>query len=276
MRGEVVAENLAFPEGPVWIDGAVYFVEMRSGHVSRFTPGRGVERIAQPGGGPNGATLGPDQALYVTINGGMLAEQRTQAGIVRVSLDGQVEWVTREVAGVPLEGPNDLAFGPDGRLYFTDPRGHADPERNKNPGRVFAWDLARSSGELMFELGPVFPNGVAFDARGALIWTESFSRKIMSRRSDGTVETLMDLPERHFPDGFCVGADSRLYVATTYSHSVSIVENGSIVGRLECGDGMPTNCCFAATDLYVTESRRGTLWRFPLEHRGLPLRTGRR
>jgi sugar lactone lactonase YvrE len=27
---------------------------------------------------------------------------------------------------------------------------------------------------------------------------------------------------------------------------------------------MPTNCCFGGSDLYVTESRYGTLWRFRL------------
>ena len=37
--------------------------------------------------------------------------------------------VATAVAGLALEGPNDLAFGPDGRLWFTDPRGAADPAR---------------------------------------------------------------------------------------------------------------------------------------------------
>ena len=33
-----------------------------------------------------------------------------------------------------LDGPNDLAFGPDGRLWFTDPRGDSDPAKNSRPG----------------------------------------------------------------------------------------------------------------------------------------------
>src|ERR1700759_1852908 len=68
MQGEIVAEQLAFPEGPVWHEGQLYFVEIGAGRVSRFTPGRGVERFAQTGGGPNGATLGRDGNLYVTQN----------------------------------------------------------------------------------------------------------------------------------------------------------------------------------------------------------------
>jgi gluconolactonase len=277
MRGEIVADKLTFPEGPVWLDGAVYFVEIGAGQISRFTPEHGVERIAQTGGGPNGATLGPAGALYVTQNGGMTRESRATPGIQRVKLDpkaqGQVELLTREVAGVPLEGPNDLAFGPDGRLYFTDPRGAADPRQNDKPGRLFAWDLARATGELLFELGPVFPNGIGFDAQGTLHWTESFPRRVMARRQ-GHAQCVIQLPEHHYPDGFCVGEDGRLYVASTYAHCVSVIENGQIVERYECGDGMVTNCCFGGTDLYVTESRHGALWRFPVGKRGLALHAG--
>jgi gluconolactonase len=276
MLGEIVAENLAFPEGPVWHAGALYMVEIAGGTIARYRPDRPdnqVERIATTAGGPNGATLGPNNVLYVTQNGGMRADSRVTAGLLTVTLNGQISTITSEVAGIRLEGPNDLAFGPDGRLYFTDPRGDADASRNDKPGRLFAWDLARASGELLLELGPVFPNGIAFDREGTLIWTESFSRRVMALRQ-GRPELLIELPERHFPDGFCIGADGRLYVASTYAHCVSVIEHGKLVERLMCSDGMPTNCCFAGTDLYVTESRRGTLWRFPVGTEGLPLLSG--
>ena len=91
---------------------------------------------------------------------------------------------------------------------------------------------------------------------------------------DGEPEVVTQLPERHAPDGLCVGADGRLYVASTYAHCVSVVDDDEIVDRLMCGDGMATNCCFGGTDLYVTESRRGTLWRFPLGRKGLGLKFG--
>ena len=57
--------------------------------------------------------------------------------IQRVSLDGRVETVATDVDGVPLRMPNDLAFGPDGRLYFTDP-GLWDLESRPDPGRLIA------------------------------------------------------------------------------------------------------------------------------------------
>lgn len=280
MQGEIVAEKLAFPEGPVWHGGMLYFVEIASGAVSRFRPGHGVDRVALPGGGPNGATLGPGHALYVTQNGGMTRDSRRTPAIQLLALNtdadlatGLASDLTREVAGLKLDAPNDLAFGPDGRLYFTDPRGLPDRALNKQPGRIFAWDLERACGELVIELGAVFPNGIGFDRAGSLTWTETFSRRVMALRDD-KLELVAELPERHFPDGFCIDEENRLYVASTYGHCVNIIEDGRIVERLVCGDGMPTNCSFAGTDLYVTESRHGTLWRFAVGVRGLALHDG--
>lgn len=274
MNGEVVISGLEFPEGPVWLDGALYCVEVAAGRIARCTLDDGkVERIAHPGGGPNGATLGSDGALYVTQNGGMSRKNRVPPGILRVALDGQVALLTGEVAGIALEGPNDLVFGADGRLYFTDPRGAADASKNQSPGRIFAWDRDSGRGELLLQLEAVFPNGIAFDPQGNLLWTESFSRRVMTLR-DGVPALVAELPERHFPDGFCVDAQGRLYVGATYGHCVTVIEGGEIVDRLMCGDGMPTNCCFGGRDLYVTDSRRGLIWRFPVDREGLPLHAG--
>jgi gluconolactonase len=68
---EIVAEGLQFPEGPVWMqDGSVIVVEIAAGRITRVLPDGRTETIAAPGGGPNGAAIGPDGALYVCNNGG--------------------------------------------------------------------------------------------------------------------------------------------------------------------------------------------------------------
>jgi gluconolactonase len=274
-NGEVIASGLEFPEGPVWMGDHLVLTEVVAGFVSRWRPESGdeaVERFANTGGGPNGAALGPDGMLYVTQNGGMTPEHRVPAGILRVRLaDGTSDYVATDVAGVRLDGPNDLAFGPDGRLWFTDPRGAADPVQNRRAGRIFALDVATGDGALVVELDAVFPNGIGFLADDTLVWTESFTRRVMCLRQGSAIEVVIQLPERHAPDGFCIGADGTIYVATTYSHAVSVVRDGEIVDRLVCGDGMATNCCFGGTDLYVTDARRGLLWRFGLGVEGMTL-----
>lgn len=274
MKAEQIAEDLAFPEGPVWADASLTFTEIAAGRVCRWTAARGVERVAEPGGGPNGAAPGPQGSLYIAQNGGLgrEAQARLPGAIQKLGRDGRLETVASTVAGLRLDAPNDLAFGPDGLLYFTDPRGEPDPDRNRANGRLFALDVASREGRLLFEVGPSYPNGVGFDATGTLHWVESFTRKVM-RLAGRRAEVLLELPERHHPDGFCFDADGRMYIASTYAHCVSVIDRGRLVERLVCHEkGMVTNCCFGGTDLYVTESRFGTLWRIPLGVQGLPLR----
>jgi len=67
---KVIAEGLRFPEGPIAMaDGSVLLVEIARGTLSRVRDGR-VEVVADLGGGPNGAAIGPDGACYVCNNGG--------------------------------------------------------------------------------------------------------------------------------------------------------------------------------------------------------------
>ncbi len=66
-----VASGLEFPEGPVWMpDGSVLVVEIKRGTLSRVEPDGTVKVVAETGGGPNGAAIGPDGAVYVCNNGG--------------------------------------------------------------------------------------------------------------------------------------------------------------------------------------------------------------
>src|SRR5438105_15817495 len=72
-----VATGLQFPEGPVAMpDGSVLVVEIRRGTLSRCTPDGKVDVVADVGGGPNGAAIGPDGACYVVNNGGFLWTER--------------------------------------------------------------------------------------------------------------------------------------------------------------------------------------------------------
>ncbi len=94
------------------------------------------EIVAETGGGPNGAAMGPDGRIYVCNNGGFdfhvdptgrLLHRGRPAGrlcrrrIQRVDLKtGAVETLYTECDGNPLKGPNDLVFDRSGGFWFTD------------------------------------------------------------------------------------------------------------------------------------------------------------
>ena len=98
---EVVASDLDFPEGPVAMaDGSVLVVEIRAGRVSRVAPSGAKTVVSETGGGPNGAAIGPDGALYVCNNGGMGVVPRPPGNIQRVDLaTGAAEVLYTECAG---------------------------------------------------------------------------------------------------------------------------------------------------------------------------------
>ena len=133
-----IASGLEFPEGPVAMaDGSVVVVEIKGGRITRVSADGEKSVVAETGGGPNGAAIGPDGKLYVANNGasfhyiemeGMLIPEQPPAPgqyeggrIERVDLDsGAVEAIYSECDGRPLRSPNDLVFDAQGGFYFTD------------------------------------------------------------------------------------------------------------------------------------------------------------
>lgn len=285
MKAAQLASGLGFPEGPVVMaDGRVVLCDGNTGELLSYADGS-VRAYARTGGSPWGAVLGSDGAIYVTQGGSVPGSGDTGAvsGIQRVLWDGTVELLLSEVAGYALFGPNDLAFGPDGRLWFTDSGSEEDLRFEvRSPGRLFAVGPS-GAGEMLLELPGVYPNGIAFDARQRVYWTESRAHRVR-RLEDGKPVTFCQLPASHVPDGMAFAADGRLFVATTVSQGVTVISpDGAVLGEIHLGE-YATNCAFDGPDLYVTATREagieasqrtGTFWRVETDTIGLELIPGR-
>src|SRR5438552_16464061 len=120
-----IASGLRFPEGPVAMpDGSVILVEIERQTLSRVTLDGKIHVVANLGGGPNGAAMGPRGKIYVTNNGGLKFLERPGRLFPIAQADDYVSGSTQIVDpdtgkcetryhscdGRKLRAPNDLVF----------------------------------------------------------------------------------------------------------------------------------------------------------------------
>ena len=287
-EAELIASGLGWPEGPTVLpDGRIVLVESYRSQLTAIDPDGTAHRFARVSGAPNSCVLGADGALYVCQNGGTCgpwrAAEMTLPSIQRVVESGSPEIILTEVDGVPLNGPNDLVFARDGRLIFTDP-GTYNPQ-DPDPSYIFAIAPDGSSRIAVRFETPVFPNGVAVEADGSIVWGESYTGHVVRQRPDGSRGDLGLLPgERPTPDGMKIGADGRLYVTDIAANGIHVLRPDGVVEAFIACNKATTNCVFAGETLWVTNagvlaegaepSFGGTLQRLRVPGGGAPTHHG--
>ncbi len=241
------ATDLGHPEGPYELDdGRVVYANTYASEIGYWDPKTGKQgTYAFVGGGPNACMLGTDGAIYSTQTpnvGAWVAPEHRPPSIQKTSADGKVEILVTEADGVKFDGPNDLTFGPDGRLYFTD-SGDWAPDTKPHPGRIIVIET-NGVAKVLEELDHVYPNGIVAEPDGSLVWVESYNRRVIRRKPDGTKTTLCTLPENHIPDGFKIDEKGDFWITTVSSGGIDHVgKDGTLIDFLEVG-GTPLNCCF--------------------------------
>jgi gluconolactonase len=299
---EVVVDGLAFPEGPVELsDGSLLVAELAAGRLTTIDPATGRRSaVIDCGGGPNGAAVGPDGAVYVCNNGGLDVDRRQPGRIQRVDLcDGAVEDLYITCAGRPLVAPNDLVFDSTGGFWFTDYG--AAGRRTARRGAVY---YARADGSMIGEaIRPLdTPNGIGLAPAGDVLYVaETLGARVLRRRIKAPGElapsagvevasvlrgepidpwtVLGRLPGFAQLDSLAVEADGSVCVGTLLDGGITrFPADGGTVEHLGLPpgfeDALVTNLCFAGPDrstAYVTSSQRGRLLRCRWPRPGLPL-----
>ncbi|MFT3820851.1 MAG: SMP-30/gluconolactonase/LRE family protein [Rubrivivax sp.] len=288
---KLIAEGLRFPEGPIWLpDGSLLVVEIRGRCLTRIRADGRREVVAELGGGPNGAAIGPDGACYVCNNGGFEWHDRPD-GSAHPGLQpadysgGRIERVDLKTGAVqvlythsdrgPLKGPNDLVFDADGGFWFSDV-GKRRARDGDHGGVYYARIDGSGCREMLFPL--TTPNGVGLSPDGRRLYVaETTTGRLWAFPivEPGRLGRDPASPAAHggtlvagvggyqMFDSLAVEADGTVCVATLFNGGITVVApDGSRVQHLPLPDRFTTNLCFGGAGrrtAYVTLSSTGRL-----------------
>jgi len=298
---EVLATGLQFPEGPIAMDdGSVLLVEIARQTLSRVGTDGSVEVVAELGGGPNGAAIGPDGSCYVCNNGGMefaVVRGKTYPGhepadysggrIERVDLEtGAVEVLYTHADGVALKGPNDLVFDRTGGFWFTDHGKTRDRERDRT-GVFYAKADGSHIEEVIFPLEG--PNGIGLspdedevyvaETTTGQVWAYELSAPgtlLGERRDKPDGGRLLPGRQGFFMfDSLAMDAEGNVCIATIVDGGITILSpTGEPPRFVAMPDRITTNICFGGDDMrtaFITLSSTGQLAKTQWDTPGLRL-----
>jgi len=243
----------SFLEGPAFDRaGNLYVVDIPFGRILRFTPRGDCEVAAEYDGWPNGLAIHPDGRVFIADyrHGIMVFDPKS----------GKVAPVVTHCQSESFKGCNDLTFGSNGDLYFTDQgqTGVHDPS-----GRVYRL-TAGGKLERLIDNGPS-PNGIALDPDEKVLYVAMTRANCMWHLplKDGAVSkggVFGYLPGIHGPDG--LATDEAGNVAVCHAR-VGIVWLLSPLGeplfRIQASDGVSrlTNAAYGNADrktLFICDS----------------------
>jgi len=297
MEIELVAEGLRFPEGPIAMaDGSVILTEIAGRRLTRVTPDGKTELYAETGGGPNGAAVGPDGAIWVTNNGGSFDFQEvngllipgptppshTGGSLQRIDpKTRKAEVIYDSCDGKRLNGPNDLVFDKQGGVWFTD-HGCSTPEGRKHGALYYATTDGKTITRVREHM--ISPNGVGLSPDEKVVYVADtmlgrlwgFDVVAPGVLADPPPfqpgRVIHNLPGYQLLDSLAVEAGGKVCVATIINGGITVFDPAGETEHYPFPDLLITNICFGGPDMttaWITASGTGKLYKATWPRPGL-------
>ena len=241
-HAETIATGFAYPEGPRWHGGSLWFSDQHGGKVHVLHPD-GVQReeFTVPGR-PSGLGWLPDgDLLVVSMQEHRLYRRR--GGTLSVYAD---------LAGVHPYDSNEMVVDDAGRAYVGNIGFDFEAGASPAPTRMA---IVHPNGQVAVAADDLAcPNGIVISPDGrTLIVAESmayrltaFDRDKIGRLSNRRV--FAELGDQ-MPDGICLDADGCVWVASCYAGVVLRVrEDGEVIDRVPVRDANPYACILGGED----------------------------
>ena len=279
-----IASDIPFEslEGPFWVAsaGTLIFSDVverngRAAKIYRLDPRtRAFSTLPYPGSPVSSNGLALDD------KGRLLACERWNGVLARVSGTERQLLAERAPDGQTLNAPNDLTLRKDGNIYFSDTTWGERPGDHA-PTAVYR---VAPDGALSVAFQVDMPNGVVLSPDGNTLYVGSDAQDRLWRlpvAPDGSVGspepfglvTANPQSRIHVPDGLCVDDRGRVYVTNNSAEVSAIVvfdSTGRFAGRIPF-PVPPSNCTFGGADrrtLYVTTLH--AIYEVPMTTPGLP------
>ncbi len=209
---EVINDQAAFPEGPVWTNGKLYYVEYAGNSVMTWDGQKNSVFWQQDGTGPS--------AVIPVANGEFLVTGYDSNTIIRISAEGKtIQTYDKDKNGNAFVGPNDFAKDANDGVYFTT----SGPwESGPIVGKVYYMSADGTITEVANDLH--YANGVAVSPDGKTLYvSESEAHRVIqfdigegiltNRQVFAVINTLdPDSGELAYPDGLKVDSKGNLYI----------------------------------------------------------------
>lgn len=232
-RPRTLLDGLAFPEGPRWRDGELYFSDMHAHEVVALTPD-GTRRTVYRHDAPvSGLGWLPDGRMLVVSMG----DRR----LLRLEPDGRAV-AHADLSVVAAHNANDMVVDARGRAYVGN-FGFAFPGGEPTPARLARVDPDGAVHQAAD--GLMFPNGCVITPDGAtLVVAESFAARLTAFdvAPDGTLTNRRlwaQLEGGAVPDGICLDAEGAIWVASpSTNEALRIREGGQVLDRVSADQGV--------------------------------------